>query len=94
MPSDVALEVYVEEHMEMPRQACRDLWAIPGAQEFHVKHADNGVAQGRVAMPKWKEKERRNGYSFRFDAYKFWKQILIPQAAASTMDDGDVPNGS
>jgi hypothetical protein len=90
MPADIALEVYVEEAMEMPRDACRDLWSIPGAREFHEAHATNFVAHGTVEREGWKHKDRLRGYSYRFDAYKFWKQILIPQAAANTMDDGDV----
>jgi hypothetical protein len=31
-----------------------------------------------------------SGFSFRTDAYKFWKQILIPQAASLDMADGDI----
>lgn len=88
-PATIRLGVWVEEPMKMPRGACRDLWAIPGAREFHVEHAGNAAAQGRVPQPMWKETEVRRGYSFRHDAYKFWKQILIPAAAARELDDGD-----
>lgn len=74
----------------MPRGAERLLWDIGGAREFHVKHVDNPAAHGRAPLPRWKEKERRGGYSFRFDAMKFWKQILIPGAAAADLADEDV----
>lgn len=89
-PREVELQVWVEEAMPMPREACRLLFDIPGAAEFHHRHADNAAAKGLVPQPIWKEKDRQRGYSFRTDAYKFWKQILIPQAAADGMSDGDV----
>lgn len=41
-------------------------------------------------MPCWKDRERAAGYSFRTDAFKFWKQILIPEAAARGLADGDI----
>ena len=89
-PREVELQVWVEEEMPMPRRACRLLFDIPGAAEFHQRHADNPAAKGLVQQPRWKDKERERGYSFRTDAYKFWKQILIPEAAAENMADGDI----
>jgi len=89
-PDSIELQVYVEEPTPMPRDAERSLWEIPGAREFHDRHADNPAAKGLVPQPRWKEKERRRGYSFRTDAYKFWKQILIPEAASIGMADGDL----
>lgn len=89
-PASVELQVYVEEAHKMPRGACRMLWDIPGATEFRDAYRDKPETQGRIAMPCWKKSEQRKGYSFRTDAYKFWKQILIPGAAAQGLDDGDV----
>lgn len=89
-PKDIDLQVYVEKPFPMPRDACRDLWAIPGAKDFHMRHKRNLEAHGRKYRKGWKEKDRRKGYCFKFDAYKFWKQILIPQAAAEGMDDGEI----
>ena len=89
-PMNVELEVYVEEPIDMPRFGARSLWDIPGARDFHDRHRDNLAAHGRVPQPCWKAKERLLGYSFRTDAYKFWKQILIPGAAAATMEDGEI----
>lgn len=87
---EIKLGVWVEEPMKMPRDACRDLWAIPGAREFHAQHADNLDAQGRVPHGNWKAAEKAKGYSFRTDAYKFWKQILIPGAAAEELEAGEI----
>lgn len=89
-PASVELQVYVEESTPMPRGAERSLWSIPGAREFHERHAQNLAAHGRVPQPRWKDREVRRGYSFRHDAYKFWKQILIPEAAAAGLQDGDL----
>lgn len=87
---DVALGVWVEQPHVMPRGALRDLWAIPGAKMFHMEHCGRPEAQGRVPRDGWKSSERLKGYSFKFDAAKFWKQILIPNAAAGELADGDV----
>lgn len=74
----------------MPRGAERSLWSIGGAREIAERYRDNLAAQGKVARPCWKDAERLRGYSFRTDAAKFWKQILIPQAAAEGLADGDI----
>lgn len=87
-PKEVDLKVWVEEDMPMPRGAYRDLWSIPGATAVRDLTA-NPLMSGRQATEKWKPKCRQLGYNFRFDAAKFWKQILIPSAAAQDMDDGD-----
>lgn len=87
---EVELAVWVEEPHLMPRGACRDLWSIPGAREFHEAHRTNPDAQGLVIHDNWKQADRRRGYCFKHDAYKFWKQILIPGATARDMADGDI----
>lgn len=92
-PKDVQLLVYVEEPTPMPREAERILWTIPGALEFQERHAGNLAAQGRVPQACWKHRERFNGYSFRNDALKFWKQILIPEAAANDPVLGPLADG-
>lgn len=90
MPEAVELAIWVEEPVKMPRGACRDLWEIPGATALRDSYTGNPVAQGLVAQPVWKHRERLDGYSFRSDAAKFWKQILIPQQASLDMADGDI----
>lgn len=89
-PKSVQLQVWVEEPQDMPRRAYRSLWDIPGAVDFHDRHRAHPDVQGLAVKPCWKEGERRTGYSFRTDAYKFWKQILIPGATARGMADGDI----
>jgi hypothetical protein len=93
-PAEVELLVYVEESTMMPRGAERFLWSIPGAREFHDRHLDSPAVHGREARPCWKAREAERGYSFKTDAFKFWKQILIPAAAAADptgpLEDGDI----
>lgn len=89
-PKGIELQVYVEEPERMPRGACRNLWLIPGARDFYIRHRNNPEVAGRLPRPAWKASARAAGYNFRFDALKFFKQILIPQAAADGLADGDV----
>lgn len=89
-PGDIELECWVEEMFIMPREAQRSLWDIPGALAFHNRHANSEAVRGEDRQPNWKAKEIAAGYSFRHDAYKFWKQILIPQGSAAGMADGDL----
>lgn len=86
----VELQVYVEEPTPMPRDAERSLWAIEGALQFNDRHRLNKAVHGREPRPCWKPRELQVGYSFRTDAGKFWKQILIPEAAAADLYDGDI----
>lgn len=89
-PKSVDLQVYVEAAEPMPRDACRMLWDIPGATAFRDAYREDQAAQGRVPQRNWKPTEVQRGYSFRHDAYKFFKQILIPGAAARDLADGDI----
>ncbi len=88
-PADIALNVFTEGREEMPRGACRDLWSIPGARECQVFFGPRKF-HGRVPDASWKASARTKGYNFRFDAAKFWKQILIPHEASLGMMDGDI----
>ncbi len=89
-PAEVELQVYVEDCGSSGPMVERDLWSIPGAREFADRYRDNPEANGRKVREGWKDSDRRKGYSFRFDAYKFFKQILIPQQASLDLVDGDV----
>ncbi len=90
-PREVELQVYVEDCDRSIAPMCeRDLWAIPGAREFADRHRGNPLMNGLEPRQGWKDSDRRNRYSFRFDAYKFFKQVLIPGAAAADLADGDI----
>lgn len=89
-PSAVELQVWVEEPVPMARDACRVLWDIPGASAFRDRHRENAALHGREVRGGWKDREVQRGYSYRHDAYKFFKQILIPEAAAVGLEDGDL----
>lgn len=88
-PKDVELRVYTEEPEDCPREANRSLWDCEGARDCQV-HFGPAKFHGRVPDARWKASAIREGYNFRFDAAKFWKQCLIPEAASLDMDDGDI----
>lgn len=88
-PSDVRLLFYTEEPIDLPRGECRSLWDVPGAREFAERHRGNLAVQGKdSAVGAWKDRERASGYSYRFDAAKFFKQSLIPLDAARHIGQG------
>ena len=89
-PASVELQVYVETPEPMPRAACRSLWDIPHAREVAGAMQMDERFAGTVPFERWKAKHRKEGYNFRFDARKFWKQILIPGQAAEGLGVGDV----
>lgn len=98
-PDGVDFRAYVEtlepgEFRDATGQGVRSvsLWTADGAREFLARHAGNLAAQGREFRPgmNWKERDRRTGYSFRYDAVKFSRQCFIPEAAAAELADGDI----
>jgi hypothetical protein len=91
-PEQVQLMVYTEEPQEMQRGVNKMLFNIPGATEFYARHFDDPIVSGREPCVghKWKRSCLAKGYNFRYDALKFFKQILIPNDAARWLDDGDI----
>lgn len=90
-PGDVNLLCFTEQHVPIPRGNERNVWSIPGAQSFMSRYADRPLYCGRQAIPgKWASKHIVKGYYYKFDAVKFFKQIIIPNAAASELPDGAV----
>lgn len=88
-PAEIGLSVWAEEPFEDARGSYRDLWKAPGADAV-LAHVADDAAHGAAPGPLWKDKERRAGYSFRWDAAKFWKQCLIPHAALREVQTGDI----
>lgn len=84
-PSSVRLIAYVEEKVDLPRGECRLLSEIPGCMEF-LERNDTPMARGREPHKDWFEKDIRNGYTFRFDAWKFCRQGFIPYHAAQGLE--------
>lgn len=89
-PADVSLIAYTEEHVALPRGECRSLWDCAGARDFYERHKDNPVHTGREVNPKWGRKDRRRPYAWRFDSVKWFRQCMIPAAAAAALPDGEV----
>ena len=56
--------------------------SIQGLTEFLSRWGSAQRVAGKAPVPKWSEKERKNGYSYRFDALKFCKMVYTMWAAA------------
>lgn len=94
-PADVGLKVFVEHSDAKLEASMRDgtfvsLWSCPGVEDFIKRHINRPEAVGRQPGPKWKSGDVRRGYSFRFDAVKFCRQLFIPETAAAGLADGDI----
>lgn len=97
-PDEVKLVVYGEEACPpAPRVEFRNLSEIPYCMSFLDRWRDNARANGREPNPRWKQREREAGYSYRFDAWKFSRQGFIPAHAIAHCEtkyllwlDGDV----
>jgi hypothetical protein len=87
---NVELAVYTEQTIQIPRNGCRSLWDCEGARDFHNRHAEDGRRRGTVPIPGWRQKDRNEGYSWRFDAAKFYKQCLIPYDVSKTLNQDDI----
>lgn len=90
-PADVKLFAYVESGgFPSGRATLMHLQLCDGIHAFLQRHKDNLAAQGRAPTASWKQSAREAGYNFRFDAYKFCRQCVIPDHAAMLLPDGDV----
>ena len=61
-----------------------------GARDFHNRHGEDGRRRGTIPIPGWRQKDRNEGYSWRFDAAKFYKQCLIPYDVSKTLNQDDI----
>lgn len=58
--------------------------------EFQRRHAHDPMMRGEIPHPgkSWKAKDRKRGYSFRFDAAKFSKMAVYTGHAADVLQEG------
>ncbi len=89
-PLDVGLIVYSEEIVPMPRGSCRPLWDCEGAKDFHLRHNEDPRRRGTLPITGWRQKDHEVGYSWRFDAAKFYKQCLIPYDVSKRLEQDDI----
>lgn len=93
-PSDVKLMCYIETNADAvdvkSRAQLRSLWLCDGAQAFLDRHRKILSHNGRERNPKWRERDFRKPYNYRFDACKFFKQMMIPAHASQSVKDGEV----
>lgn len=86
-PVDTPLVIYVEEISDLPSYAkgrpIEQRWIahVPGAL-WALQHYDTPTFRGLVPTTLWKERALKAGYNWRWDAWKFCRQGLIPLDAA------------
>lgn len=70
----------------------RSLNDLRGWEAFMLRHQGDPTKTGREQRPEhsWKPSAVAGGYNFRFDAVGFAGQAFAPEAAATTLPDGDV----
>lgn len=87
-PEDVELVAYTDRtDFTLPRGELRQLSTIGGHDEFLTRFRADPVANGRQKAPHadWKPGDVRSGYSWSHDAVKWFRQGLIPEAVARTL---------
>ncbi len=104
-PVEVGLIIYLEERIihkglkpldEFIAGKRRDvrirmIHEVPGCVEFIDRHLHDPAANGCDVQPNWKERERIEGYNFRWDAVKWCRMAMFTADAASKIaDTGDI----
>lgn len=87
MPDHVRLVVYSEGPPKIRpvagRLTERDFLRVLPARKFLRQYRHDAYVRGKTPQPCWNTKERARGYSFRTDAYKFFRK---PLAIADALD--------
>ena len=86
-PADVDFVAYVEEPIKIPRGELRSFTGVEDCFQFLTHFNGNQSVNGKKQNERWKAKERAQGYSWRFDAYKFGRVPLIVRDAAHRIAD-------
>jgi hypothetical protein len=95
-PATIPLVLYTEEmvgaaNFSHERTVSeRRLRLCSGVMEFLERHKDSAGANGRDKSVMRKSSEIAKGYTYRFDAVKFCKQLFIPEHAAASLPDGEI----
>ena len=74
----------------LDRLTTKDAYDCDGLLDFLKRHEGNALYRGKAPHRNWTPNEKRNGYSFRFDAVKFAPQLFFPEHAAKELPDGDI----
>lgn len=95
-PREVDLVVYTEtDDKTAPRDVTRhavverNLLKLNEVRRFRRRHRADLQVRGQAPTPAWKDKERRVGYSFRTDAYKFFRKPMAIWDAVTHLVAGE-----
>lgn len=80
----IDLMVFCDTPINHPSKRILDfpLENFPKIQEFTDRHKNNPTAHGKQETNFWSMKEKKEGYSFRFDAVRFHYSGMVPYYAA------------
>lgn len=93
LPREINLVIYSDEPIANPAPERFERRDMPATwRAFVERHSGDPIKCGRAEPPgrRWKDKERRGGYSFKWDAVRFAGQGFVPEDAAGRLSDGDV----
>jgi hypothetical protein len=89
-PPGYDLMVYSAKKIPMPRGRYVLHEQLNGAHEFVEKYGDKPEYHGKKAVPGWRPKDEKAGYSYRHDAIRFCWQLFYMDHAANWLPDGDL----
>lgn len=86
-PSSIPLLIYHEGEFEFGFNLLEESKACA---LFLERHENDELAKGRaINLPNpWKENDKRNGYNFRYDAFKFMRKVFAIEEAANRIKQG------
>lgn len=90
-PGEIDLVVYAEAPFPYnpdSRLTVRSLFDVTAFTDFVRRHDGDPLVAGRHQGPTWKEKDRQDGYCYRFDAMKFCRKVFAMADAAWRSEDG------
>lgn len=73
---------------DLENVSIRNLTMVPAYSAFVKRHAGKALIAGREQRPGWKEKDRTDGYCYKFDAFKFCCKVFAIADAARTLQYG------
>lgn len=85
-PEKVSLYLYLHEGLRIKGAHCFDLDQLEPSASFLKRHKRNREVQGRKPSKQWLARERAEGYSFKYDAYKFGRKVFALADAARRLD--------
>ncbi len=86
-PKEIDIKIIGEQPELLPRGEFIALEDCDTIRNFLIRHKDNKQVSGAEIVIGWNERERREKYSYRYDAYKFCRMAMIPYTALQYIEE-------